>query len=642
MNAQPVSSPTSSGASGLSAFRQQHPEYNDLGDQDLADKLHAKFYSDVPKDVYYKRLGLGATASAPVDPATAAFNAGQQSGQGDNWGQALATQFAQQASFGTSNYLSALVRYGAQRLMGVRNPDDLSTSVALARGNSAGDQVANPVAGTIGGVLGGLVGGGELGQALRVARMVPGGGAVLDALAPKAGQAVRNVVKAVGTNFGVGAGITAANQNLTSVGDLVSGIPQDALGGAVSAVAGPVAGKAATMVISRLQPAAARAMQALASHLSEAPADLEQAFQAFQHLTGTTPSMADITGLKSQGLLQKLAKANATIGEAANVAANAGGAPLHEQLAALAARNPQRPQTASELDALRNATTDAAMNTPHPNTGLTLNDTPAPDLNGHLLSPHVEYALSPNTQVNARLNRPNEVLQRIQSGQQTIGDVDTVRRALRDQQNAFIRPAPGSMSARDPILAKEFGDLANKVEGIGVNADSDYGKVLDNYRGLSNYTNGFQHGLAGNGATDIPRDDTLLARAMKSQMGQAGYEHGNALHVAQAALDAIKPNTVNPQAQVGPGHVAQAAMAAASGGVGFIYHAMRAIPGLHLSEGVQQIIAKQLFDPQMTAAGVANLRRAGATDANIRLMGATIGGVTGAKLANFTSQGQQQ
>ena len=58
----------------------------------------------------------------------------------------------------------------------------------------------------------------------------------------------------------------------------------------------------------------------------------------------------------------------------------------------------------------------------------------------------------------------------------------------------------------------------------------------------------------------------------------------------------------------------------------FITPCARSGPG-HLSEGVQQIIAKQLFDPQMTAAGVANLRRAGATDANIRLMGATIGGV---------------
>lgn len=43
---------------GLADFRQQHPEYNDMSDQDLADALHRKFYSDMPQDQFYAKMGI--------------------------------------------------------------------------------------------------------------------------------------------------------------------------------------------------------------------------------------------------------------------------------------------------------------------------------------------------------------------------------------------------------------------------------------------------------------------------------------------------------------------------------------------------------------------------------------------------------
>ena len=52
--------------SGLSDFRTSHPEYNDIPDTDLADKLHAKFYSDMPKEDLYKELGLSVSPTAPL------------------------------------------------------------------------------------------------------------------------------------------------------------------------------------------------------------------------------------------------------------------------------------------------------------------------------------------------------------------------------------------------------------------------------------------------------------------------------------------------------------------------------------------------------------------------------------------------
>lgn len=55
----------------IAQIRQQYPDYSDLSDTQLADALHAKFYSDMPKDVFYAQVGLRAAAPAPVAPAPA-------------------------------------------------------------------------------------------------------------------------------------------------------------------------------------------------------------------------------------------------------------------------------------------------------------------------------------------------------------------------------------------------------------------------------------------------------------------------------------------------------------------------------------------------------------------------------------------
>jgi hypothetical protein len=60
--------------SGLASFRSQHPQYNDMSDAALADALHAKFYSDIPKAQYLQSLGLApaeTSAAAPAAPARA-------------------------------------------------------------------------------------------------------------------------------------------------------------------------------------------------------------------------------------------------------------------------------------------------------------------------------------------------------------------------------------------------------------------------------------------------------------------------------------------------------------------------------------------------------------------------------------------
>ena len=45
----------------IKEIRQKYPQYEDLTDQQLADGLHKKYYSDIPKDDFYKRINLATT-----------------------------------------------------------------------------------------------------------------------------------------------------------------------------------------------------------------------------------------------------------------------------------------------------------------------------------------------------------------------------------------------------------------------------------------------------------------------------------------------------------------------------------------------------------------------------------------------------
>jgi len=44
--------------SGLANFRAKYPEYDDVGDKELADALYQKYYSNLDRDDYYDRMGL--------------------------------------------------------------------------------------------------------------------------------------------------------------------------------------------------------------------------------------------------------------------------------------------------------------------------------------------------------------------------------------------------------------------------------------------------------------------------------------------------------------------------------------------------------------------------------------------------------
>lgn len=83
---------------GLQAFRQQYPQYNDMPDQQLADSLYQKYYSDMPKDQYYAKLGVTAQQpETPMVPGMAGqFAKGALFGLGD---EAIASTAAMRSAF---------------------------------------------------------------------------------------------------------------------------------------------------------------------------------------------------------------------------------------------------------------------------------------------------------------------------------------------------------------------------------------------------------------------------------------------------------------------------------------------------------------------------------------------------------------
>lgn len=68
----------------LAEIRAQYPQYNDMPDAAFLDAMHAKFYADMPRADFNKRLGVPSTPEPSV--ANAASDVGQQSVLGFNRG----------------------------------------------------------------------------------------------------------------------------------------------------------------------------------------------------------------------------------------------------------------------------------------------------------------------------------------------------------------------------------------------------------------------------------------------------------------------------------------------------------------------------------------------------------------------------
>lgn len=594
----------------------------------------------------------GGAPPAPAQPAPAphqtpeqaAFAGGRKDAAAESPLSAGISQAAQQATLGFNNYINAGARYIAQRVAGVDKPDDFSTDLAYSRGRSQGEAESHPVASTVGGTAGAFLGPGKL------------------ASGAKAG--VRGLAKLALVSGGMGA-TESLNQGQSA--------PQAAEAGVISAAASPVLSLAGNFAYNRLAPASQRAFAALAKAYKVTPQQLEAAYNTRANLTGSIPSPAEVATDAQQGRLRALAAANPDVAEAARVAQRAGQAPLHEQIAALnqaQANGVTTPQTASGLGAARDKFMDETMQR--------IGDTPVHDTHGVLLSPHVELALMGDTKTNAKLaalagqggyaSPGQAVMDRVLNNDQTLSDVDFIRQRLRDQQAAYMSPPVGSDHPKDINIAKQFGDAAAKVEGLGTRAHPDYGPALNTYRSLSDYTDAFTHGLSGNSFAEGATDDRLAghmqgaadkltttpqgtlafkpgSKATRAEQAVvAGYNHGNALYQGQQALRAIAPPRIPQEGADAGATLAHTVAAAKFGSPNHLIKAWQGIVGDRLPQKAQAIVAQQLFskDPKVFQQGLNNLKRAGLRQDQISAITSGLGGATASVAAQATSPGPQQ
>lgn len=214
----------------LAEIRKQNPQYDDLSDQQLADSLYDKFYSDMPRDEFYKRIDFkrpGPVAQAMVNEGTVFErpDALATGGQGDILRENPSDPLTR-ATGALGNYVDAAMLGGADELLaGIRAPfTDKSFDQELARLEQArrdyealntGEGDAATVAGIVGNPLN-LVGG-ELLYLPRTA----------------AGRA--------GTAAGIGGGIGGVSGALGTEGDAGDRALGATIGGTVGAATGGAA-----------------------------------------------------------------------------------------------------------------------------------------------------------------------------------------------------------------------------------------------------------------------------------------------------------------------------------------------------------------------------------------------------------------
>jgi hypothetical protein len=111
--------------SALDQFRQQHPEYDDMSDRDLAGALHRKFYADIPEADYLRSLGLTAEDREQWGPMERVNNVVNQIGTGAYKGVAgLVGLPGTLSEYGAKSGLAREYQEGLARVQGRTLPPD--------------------------------------------------------------------------------------------------------------------------------------------------------------------------------------------------------------------------------------------------------------------------------------------------------------------------------------------------------------------------------------------------------------------------------------------------------------------------------------------------------------------------------------
>lgn len=608
--------------------------------------------------------------------------AGEAAGQEKSGFSASVQGMADSGTLGLSNYVNAIARYAGQRLTGVQNPDDYSTDLAYARGESKGVAAAHPYANIGGQITGTLLGAGAITNGVKLAaKVAPAIRTVADAIGFQPAQAARNILRAAGIGVTAG-GIQAGSDTGWDPGQTTTGVAFGAGAGIVGLAAGPV--------VRKLLPASAKANAMLAKIIGEDPATIEAARNNFKAATtsptnpnGTDMPMAALMSLKQQGALRDLANANPDVGLALSNA--------HDDVSAA---RPDR--MADVLEGLMGAPQDVNTLNTHVNTQMTAAMKPirgqsvTVDKNDltHLLDPDAYGSLRANSPLKGKLSDVEQaVSQNGSDNSLTVDDIDNLRQAIRGRRAAAANP---NNAAHNPHTANELGDLMDNVTNIATRQVPDYGAALDEYRSGQNYIDAFEHGLAGksageadtptlraalmtahgaqghsagvatrliSGAGDSERGANMTAvdltqRGMQRLVGQTqsapaaagAAQLGTAETRAEQSLNAVAPSSIRPNDETSPQALLHGIAAATyHSPAGVAVHASRflqALSGLKGSPATQKVVARYLTDPSMSSQAYNIMRKAGNTDADIRRFATGLSASLGSAAGETTSRGQ--
>lgn len=209
----------------LAEIRQQYPQYADMSDADLANAMHRKFYSDMPREEFDKRMGIGKTETDPYRIA-ARKEVDDLKAKGVDTGAGIVRQAMQGATFNLADEVMAGVLTPLEMIrQGTFNPAE------GYRHAKAREDIILEDARKDNGLTGAAA---ELGGGLLTGASVPG---LASRLAPTAGMLSRSGANAVdGAVMGGLAGAADGNSLGERLGDAALGA---AVGGAVGAVAPP-------------------------------------------------------------------------------------------------------------------------------------------------------------------------------------------------------------------------------------------------------------------------------------------------------------------------------------------------------------------------------------------------------------------
>ncbi len=205
----------------LAEARQQYPQYADMSDAELANAMHRKFYSDMPREEFDKRMGIG----AETDPhrIAARKEIDDLKAKGVDTGAGLVRQAMQGATFNLADEAIAglltpleMIRQGtfnpAEAYRHAKAREDLILEDARKDNGMAG--TAAEIAGGVGSGIGlartGLSAAGRLAPNAGIGTRMAASAGDAAAMGAIAGAGEGNSLAERGFNAGVGGGVGAA------------------------------------------------------------------------------------------------------------------------------------------------------------------------------------------------------------------------------------------------------------------------------------------------------------------------------------------------------------------------------------------------------------------------------------------------